>query len=213
MSSQRRRRSRASTDMTGAEMAFGFSLVSALLLLVGLLGLLQPAPPNPLSTFSVMVRSGAWQSIGLGLALAFAAAFLWPRLVLSAAAFAKTGLTRDDLRKLSPEQFEQWCAARLREQGFRVSEVGGQGDHGVDLIAERGDERIVVQCKRWFGIRLVGEPQVRDLYGAMHHESATGAMVITTGVFSEPALAWARGKPVLLWDVERLIGRDRKSVV
>ena len=95
---------------------------------------------------------------------------------------------------------------RLREQGFRVSEVGGQGDHGVDLIAERGEDRIVVQCKRWFGIRLVGEPQVRDLYGAMHHESATGAMMITTGVFSEPALAWARGKPVLLWDVERLIG-------
>ena len=192
--------------MTAAEVAPRLALLAAICIGASVYTFAQ-SPATPLGlVFATMYRPIAWFGLIVGCTAALGAVLAWRRAARHDAAFRQTGLTRADLKKLSPEQFEQWCAARLREQGFRVSEVGGQGDHGVDLIAERGEDRIVVQCKRWFGVRLVGEPQVRDLYGAMHHESATGAMVITTGVFSEPALAWARGKNMQLWDVERLIG-------
>jgi restriction system protein len=116
-----------------------------------------------------------------------------------------SALTRRDLRAFTPERFAEWCAARLREQGYRVTAVGGLSDPGVDLIAEREPERLVVQCKRWFGARPLAEPEVQELFGAMQHEHANGAVVITTGVFSEPTLLRAKGTPIRLWDVDHLM--------
>jgi restriction system protein len=46
----------------------------------------------------------------------------------------------------------------------------------------------------------VGERFVRDLYGTMRHEDADRAYLVTTGHFTAPALAWAKGKPIELWD-------------
>jgi restriction system protein len=112
--------------------------------------------------------------------------------------------SRAQLAALSPEQFERWCAERLKVAGYQVNNVGGQGDHGVDLIAERDAIVTVVQCKRYAGARQVGEPQVRDLFGAMHHFGASRAMIITAGTFTSQAKAWIIGKPIDLWDVDRL---------
>jgi hypothetical protein len=152
------------------------------------------------------LRPVAWLALGGGLCLAAAAAIEWGRAARDRTDFAD-GLTRSDLRAFPPERFADWCAARLREQGYRVTAVGGLCDPSVDLIAERERERLVVQCKRWFGARPVTEPQVQELYGAMQHEHANGAVVITTGVFSEPTLLKAKGTPIRLWDVDRLMGR------
>lgn len=112
--------------------------------------------------------------------------------------------TRQQLADLSPEQFERWCETRLKEAGYRTWLVGGQADHGIDLEAERDGRKVVVQCKRYAGARVVGEPQLRDLYGAMHAHNAAGAILITAGSFSSAARAWASGKPIELWDVEHL---------
>ena len=193
--------------MTAAEAAPRLAFAAILCTGGGIYTLIQTGGANPMFVMlAPLVRPLAWIGLAAGILTGLAALLAWRRAARQHAAYAKTGLTRKDLAALTPAQFEDWCAARLREQGYKVSVVGGQSDHGIDLIGERDGERLVVQCKRWLGVRLVGEPQVRDLYGAMHHERANGAMVITTGVFSEPALAWAQGKPIRLWDVDRLIG-------
>ena len=152
------------------------------------------------------LRPLAWLAFGGGLCLAAAAAFEWGRALRDRAGSAGA-LTRRDLRAFTPERFAEWCAARLREQGYRVTAVGGLSDPGVDLIAERERERLVVQCKRWFGARPLAEPEVQELFGAMQHEHANGAVVITTGVFSEPTLLKAKGTPIRLWDVDYLMAR------
>jgi hypothetical protein len=154
-----------------------------------------------------IIRPVAWLGVAGGLVVAAAAALEWGRVARGRRAGMNAGLTREQLRECSPELFDQWCAERLREQGYRVLDVAGLSDPGIDLIAERDSERLVVQCKRWFGARPIGEPRLGDLYDAMHHEHASGAVVITTGVFSEPALSWAKGKPIQLWDVDRLMTR------
>lgn len=151
------------------------------------------------------VRLMAWVALFGGLCLATAAALEWARVIRDRADSAPN-ITRRDLRELTAERFADWCATRLREQGYSVVPVAGLSEPGVDLIAERERERLVVQCKRWFGARPVEGPQVEDLYGAMQREHANGAMVLTTGHFSEPALRNAQGTPIRLWDVDRLMG-------
>jgi restriction system protein len=151
------------------------------------------------------LRPVAWVALGGGLCLAAAAGLEWGRAIRDRAGTA-AGLTPRDLRELTAERFADWCATRLREQGYAVIPVAGLSEPGVDLIAERERERLVVQCKRWFGARPVEGPQVEALYGAMQREHANGAVVMTTGRFSEPALRNAKGTPIRLWDVDRLMG-------
>lgn len=130
--------------------------------------------------------------------------WMWRRAIDDHRATHRAFETRAQLAALSPEQFERWCGSRLEAMGCRVKNVAGSGDHGVDLIAEKDDVATVVQCKRYAGARQVGEPQVRDLFGAMHHHGAARAMVITAGTFTDQARSWSVGKPIDLWDVDRL---------
>ncbi|MEA2661805.1 MAG: restriction system protein, partial [Chloroflexota bacterium] len=193
-----------------ADAAPRLTLLAVLCLGASALALLQLSSTTPWSVvLAPVIRPVAWVGVIGGLVLVAAAARAWARALRDRTGYAGTALTRNELRSLSPERFDDWCAARLRERGYRVTTVAEQG---VDLIAERESERLVVQCKRWFGTRPVGEPQLGDLYGAMQHEHANGAVVITTGTFSEPALLWAKGKPIQLWDVDRLMRTAQPNV-
>ncbi len=127
-----------------------------------------------------------------------------------------TASTLEDLRSLSPADFEELVAETYRAQGHRVQVVGGTGDHGIDLIvrSQRG-ETWLVQCKRYRG--KIGEPIIRDFYGALKASDADGGAVITTGTISDAARLWAEGKPIKLYDGEQFIKivvatRVRKSL-
>jgi HJR/Mrr/RecB family endonuclease len=148
-----------------------------------------PKDTNPLFVVSVLVGLAA----------------VWWQAIRNVRAIRRSYATRQQLATLTPTEFEQWCAHRLRALGYAVRHVGGQGDHGIDLFAEKDGERVVVQCKRFTGSRTVGEPQLRDIFGAMHAEGAVRAIVITAGYFTEEARAWARGKPIELWDANRVV--------
>ena len=84
-----------------------------------------------------------------------------------------------------------------KSAGHKARRTGATGDHGVDVLVQASNgEKWIVQCKRWRG--AVGEPVVRDLYGAMQHEKADKGAIITTGNFTQPAQEWAKGKPIIL---------------
>lgn len=72
------------------------------------------------------------------------------------------------------------------------------GDEGVDLVLDREGERSIAQCKRYRG--QIGQPLVRDFYGALVHENAKRGYFVTTGRFSLPAQTWAEGKNITLVD-------------
>jgi HJR/Mrr/RecB family endonuclease len=109
----------------------------------------------------------------------------------------------EKLLELTPTEFEQAVGEMFKSSGYKVTHHGKSGDHGVDLVVRsKKAGKWVVQCKQRKG--LVGEPILRDVYGAMHHEKAQGAVVVTTGRFSRPAIAWAEDKPIDLYDGDRL---------
>jgi hypothetical protein len=108
------------------------------------------------------------------------------------------------LWRLAPEAFEAWVGERLRELGYSVEVTRFQGDHGVDLIAKNSRETVVVQCKHHHG-RSIGEPVLRDLYGALHHFKADRGLLVTTGSLTAPARKWAESKPINAWDGRYLV--------
>jgi hypothetical protein len=109
----------------------------------------------------------------------------------------------DQVRQMGGVEFEHWVADLFKKCGFHVETTPHSGDHGVDLfIASRGHV-IAVQCKRWDG--TVGEPVVRDLYGAMMASHAKSGCLVTTGSFTAQAHAFARGKPLYLVGLDLLM--------
>jgi restriction system protein len=199
--------------MSAEEAGPRLALMSAVALAGGILFLVVPLFWNsPFAVVFTNSRQAGFIMLGFGAAFGVAAYLVGRHVQAKSARFQRTGVTVKELRSLSPAEFEEWCAARLREQGYSVTVVGGRGDHGVDLIAEREGSRMVVQCKRWYGGRSVGESEIRDLVGAMQHEQAASGMVVTTEQFTPAAVSWAQGKPIKLWNVEQLVAASPAPV-
>ncbi|MBN2006044.1 MAG: restriction endonuclease [Anaerolineae bacterium] len=102
-------------------------------------------------------------------------------------------------RHLSPDELETFAGKVYAQMGYRVKVTGRSGDHGIDvhLVNPQGQVEIV-QCKQWN--KPVGEPQVRDLLGAMSHVNAARAWLWAPGGFSAAARQWAKKKPIVLVD-------------
>jgi restriction system protein len=114
----------------------------------------------------------------------------------------QTGIA--SIRGLSWPQFELLVGQICRHKGYDVIEKGGNGpDGGVDLKARRNGATSLIQCKHWKSWK-VGVSIVRELYGVMTAERAAAGVIVTSGVFSKEAMAFAQGKPIDLIDGDAL---------
>jgi len=105
----------------------------------------------------------------------------------------------DALNAMSWREFEMLVGEAFRVQGYSVVETGGSADGGVDVVLRKDSEKYFVQCKQWRA-QTVGVPIVRELYGAMAAQGATGGFVVTSGRFTKPASEFAEGRNVTLID-------------
>jgi len=120
------------------------------------------------------------------------------------------GMSAKDLLDLPPGEFEEMTAELYRARGFQAHKTGARGDHGVDVVVKSKDGKtMVVQCKRWR--KPVGESIIREFYGTMHHEKAAHGTIIATSGFTPPAIEWAKGKPMSLYDGNKFIEMWQKS--
>jgi len=112
------------------------------------------------------------------------------------------GLT--SIRALSWARFETLVAEAYRRQGYSVSRASGNGpDGGVDLVLRKDGNTLLVQCKQWKAWR-VGVKVIRELYGVMIAGKAHGAIVVTSGTFTQEARTFAEDKPIDLVEGEQL---------
>lgn len=105
----------------------------------------------------------------------------------------------NSIRSISWKEFEDLVAEAYRRKGYTVTETSFGADGGVDIILKKGTEKILVQCKQW-KMQKVGVKVVRELYGVVIAEGASEGVVISSGIFTEDAIAFARGKPLELID-------------
>lgn len=102
------------------------------------------------------------------------------------------------LNEMTWREFEGLIQEAFRLRGYSVRRVGGDGpDGGVDLILDRGAEKVLVQCKQWRAMR-VGVSVVRELYGVMAAQGAAAGIVVTSGSFTPDAVEFASGRSVRL---------------
>jgi restriction system protein len=109
------------------------------------------------------------------------------------------------IRNLSWRNLEELVSETYRRNGYSVTGNLGLGaDGGVDVLARRGGETILVQCKQWKA-RKVGVNTVREMFGLLNAEGANEVHVVTSGSFTSEAKRFATGKAIRLIDGPRLL--------
>ena len=106
------------------------------------------------------------------------------------------------LKTVDPREFEHIICELYRRLGYTAKVTSYVGDGGIDGYLEKDGEKAILQCKRVKG--SVGEPILRDLYGAMHASRANSAIVVTTGRVSKQARLWASDKPICIIELQEL---------
>jgi restriction system protein len=97
---------------------------------------------------------------------------------------------------MSPEEFEHYCAAVLRERKWKALVTQASNDQGADIVADKRGLRIVVQCKKYS--KPVGNRAVQEVVAAIAHENAQRGVVVTTSAYTPAAISLAASNRVLL---------------
>lgn len=103
---------------------------------------------------------------------------------------------------MSGEEFEEYLQAHFKSKGYHVEHVGQKGDFGADLILGRGNDKIIVQAKRYSS--NVGVAAVQQVISAKEYYGGSHAMVVTNSHFTSAAKQMADRCAVELWDRDTL---------
>ena len=139
---------------------------------------------------------------------------------------------KEAITELGPEgyEFEWYVAHLLREDGYKTIHSpdpklkGHWVDHEIDVLAQKGKEKVIIECKHhfkshtWTGLEvpLIQWARLEDL--DENGNCITGAWIITNTKFSEHAIRYSKGKNIRLigWNyppgqgLEKLIERERR---
>ena len=94
--------------------------------------------------------------------------------------------------------FEKLVASLLERQGYEVGNLRASNDYGVDMIINKGKERIAVQVKR--SKNKITRKAISDAVAGMKYYNCAKAMVVTNSEFTEDAREFARGTECILID-------------
>lgn len=111
----------------------------------------------------------------------------------------------ESIRSLSWKQFEELLAEAFRRQGYSVQENTYAGpDGGIDLTIKRDGNVYLVQCKQW-RVAKVDVKVVREMLGLVTAHRAEGAIIVTSGMFTQEAKSFASGKSIDLVEGHQLV--------
>lgn len=110
----------------------------------------------------------------------------------------KSGIGEID--KMDGVQFEHYLSALFKGMGYKAEVTKASGDYGADLILIKGNEKTVVQAKRYKS--NIGIKAVQEISSARLHYQATGAWVVSNSNYTKAAVELAKSNDI------RLIGRE-----
>jgi restriction system protein len=113
--------------------------------------------------------------------------------------FATLGIDvrRESLTMLRPSEFEDIVLHAFSADGWRVIPSTRGSDQGIDGWVTCVRTRGAIQCKHYSG-RLVGQPAIRDFFGAVSANRLDKGFFVTSSDFTKQARLWVQGlKPVI----------------
>lgn len=109
-----------------------------------------------------------------------------------------------EIDKMDGIAFENLTAELLRNNGFKNVEVTkATGDYGVDIVANKDNNKYAFQCKCYCS--KLGINPIQEVYTGLKMYGADTAVVITNSYFTPNAYNLANELGVLLWDREEYI--------
>ena len=97
---------------------------------------------------------------------------------------------------MTPAEFEGYCAEELRQAGWNARVTLQSRDQGVDVIADKNNVRVVLQCKLYTG--PVGNKAVQEAAAGRAHEGANYGIVVSNNKYTSAAEQLAATNGVLL---------------
>jgi restriction system protein len=111
----------------------------------------------------------------------------------------------EKLQELSWTQFRDLAVEAYRKKGYTVMEKGNfQNDPAVDIVLRKGANLYLLQCRYWLNSKL-RKREVKNLYALMHARQASGAFLLTTGIFTREARHYAVVRPITLVEGIKLV--------
>ena len=104
--------------------------------------------------------------------------------------------SREFSSEMTPAEFENFCAEELHRAGWSARVTRKGRDQGVDIVAEKGAARVVIQCKLY--TRPVGNKAVQEATAARAHEQGTHGIVVTNQSYTSAARQLASTNGILL---------------
>jgi len=119
----------------------------------------------------------------------------------------------NNFKNLSPFEFEEFVAKLFNKMGYHTKLGSRVRDFGIDILVKKGNENVVIQCKKNTLGNLVGNKIIQQTLGAMWKAKANRAIIITTSDYTTMAREQAKGAPIELWNKEDLHKMIRKYFV
>lgn len=123
-------------------------------------------------------------------------------------------VTKKGLLSSTWQSFERVISRLLQADGFsNVRLVGGSGDHGADLIANKYQKRWLFQAKHWK--KPIGIDVVKETVFAMSDYNASVGVIVSARGFEAQVNEYqialrSQGINIQLWDINTLIERFSK---
>ncbi|MFA6195312.1 MAG: restriction endonuclease [Sulfurimonas sp.] len=97
------------------------------------------------------------------------------------------------MHNMTPREYERLVASVFTTYGFEVELTPQTRDGGFDILAIRndkliGEERILIECKRYSKENKVGLGVVQRLVGAVNQYGANKGIIATTSTFTKDAI-------------------------
>ncbi len=114
------------------------------------------------------------------------------------------------LDSISHQEFELIILEAFSRRGYKTTHTSFSGDEGVDGFIEKDNTKIAIQCKKYNG--SIGQPAIRDFYGAMMHFNCEEGIFITTSDFSAHAKAFVKNKKIQLFDRQKTMNLLQSTI-
>ncbi len=113
-------------------------------------------------------------------------------------------MTIYQLREMDPFDFEEYVAQLFRDKGYKCYVTSSNGDYGVDVIAEKEDEKIAIQCKRYAYRNRVGVKDIYPIFTGASFYNCNKVMLVTTSRLNNKAKMLARSLDIKVIDYKEL---------
>lgn len=99
-------------------------------------------------------------------------------------------------------EFEEFILELFVKLGYKCDRTKVTGDQGIDIIAQKNNEKIGIQAKCYSN--TVSNSAIQEVVAGINYYHLEKAMVITNNYFTKSAKELANANKVILWDRDML---------